>query len=260
MKNRTGEILRKRELERSYFAVYCMSTKINMDDANEEGGIKKLYVFFGCGLGGKKKYISSVFEKELSKTSDWYNYFQTLKKRGMEHVIYALIPKEKEIRDAMKLAYPKVEIFASCENTIEKLEKYNTYKTKEEIYREVRKLYMAKDEVEYELNYKEFVEKYSKYQFIMELLDGEIRSLRENYRYSYEIRRIVYAYNYIIEMGKRFKRISRHQVYREKEEFIDQCAFFIHSSEAAMHYQKEEWAKVLNEIYEEKKDLIKPYL
>lgn len=260
MKNRTGEVLRKRELEKSYFAVYCMSTKLNMDDATGEGGIKKLYVFFGCELGGKKKYISSVFEKELERTSDWYNYFQTLKKRGMEHIIYALVPKQKEIRDAIKLAYPKVEIFTSCENTINKLEKYNTYKTKEEIYREVRKLYVAKDEIEYELNYKEFEEKYKKYPFIMEMLEGEIKSLKENYKYSFAIRRIIYAFNYIIEMEKRFRRISKHQVYKDKEEFIDQCAFFIYSSEAAMHYQKEEWGNVLNEVYEEKKDLIKPYL
>lgn len=260
MEKRTGEKLRKRELEKSYFAIYMMRTEIEMDDAEEEGGIKKLYMIFGCGLGGKKKYISSVFERELKKTSDWYNYFQSLKKKGMEHVIYGLIPKKKEIKEAIKLAYPKIEIFPSCEKVIEKLEKYNTYKTKEEIYREVRKLYLAKDKIEYELNYKEFEEKYRRYPFIMDMLETEIKDLKENYKYSYGVRRIIYAFNYIIEMEKRFRRVSRHRVYKEKEEFIDQCAFFIYASEAAIHYQKEEWSEVLNEIYEEKKELIKPYL
>jgi len=260
IKARTGENLRTRELEKSYFVIYCLSTKISIDDAEGTGGEKKLYVFFGCGLGGKKKYISSVLEEELIRTSDWYNYFQTLKKRGMEHVIYALVPKKKEIRDAIKLSYPKVEIFTSCENTINKLQKYNTFKTRDEIYREVRKLYIAKDLIEYELNYKEFVDKYSKYPFIMDLLNEEIKSLKENYKYSFAVRRIIYAFNYIIEMERRFEKINRHEIFKDKEEFVDICAFFIYSSEAALHYQKEEWANVLNEIYEEKKDLIKPYL
>lgn len=45
----------------------------------------------------------------------------------MKHVIFALLPRN---RDAIKLGFSKVEIFTSCENTIEKLQKYNSYKTK----------------------------------------------------------------------------------------------------------------------------------
>lgn len=260
MNNRTGEILRKRELERSYFALYCISAKINLDSDKGYKGPKRLYTFFGCTLDGKKKYISCVLETEVEKTSDWYNFFQELKKRGIEHVIFALLPREKEIRDAIKLSFPKVEIFTSCENTIEKLKKYNSYKTKDEIYRQVRRLFLARDLVEYELNYNDFVEKYSKYPFIMDMLDDEIKSIKENYKYSFMVRRIVYAFNYTIEMKKRFSKFSTNNVYSNKDEFIDACCYGIFMSELALHYYKDEWTLVLNEIYEEKNELIKPYL
>lgn len=260
MDNRTGEVLKKRNLERSYFVVYCISTKINLDSDRCYKESKKLYTFFGCTLDGKKKYLSCVLETEVEKTSEWYNFFQELKKRGMEHIIFALLPKNKEIRDAVKLSFPKVEIFTSCEGTIEKLLKYNSYKTKDDIYRQIRRLFIARDLVEYELNYKDFVEKYEKYPFMMDMLDEEVKSVKDNYKYSFMVRRIIYAFNYIIEMKKRFSRYSNDEVYSNKDEFIDACAYAIFMSESSLHYYKDEWSLVLNEVYEEKNELIKPYL
>lgn len=38
------------------------------------------------------------------------------------------MPRKREMKDAIKLSFPKVETFVSCENTIEKLQKYSSYK------------------------------------------------------------------------------------------------------------------------------------
>lgn len=130
MNKRMGEILEKRGLEKSYFSIYCISTKIGLDSDKGYRDQKKIYTFFGCTLDGKKKYISSILETDVEKTSDWYNFFQGLKNRGVEHIIFALLPRKREIKDAIKLSFPKVEIFVSCENTIEKLQKYSSYKIK----------------------------------------------------------------------------------------------------------------------------------
>ena len=175
-------------------------------------------------------------------------------------MIFGLLPQKKEIRDAIKIGYPEIEIFTWCENAIDKLKKYNSYKRQEEIYREIRSLFIARDIVEYELNYKDFVEKYEKYPFIMDMLGEEIKELRKNYKYAFKVRRIIYAFNYIIEMKKRFSKLTNYKVYQNKEEFIDECAHSIYMSECAVHYYKDEWTEVINEIYEEKKELIKPYL
>lgn len=260
MENRTGEILRKRRLERSYFAIYCISTRINIDSEKYYTESKKLYSFFGCTLEGKKKYLSCILETEAEKTSEWYNFFQELKKRGVEQVVFALLPKNREIRGAVKLGFPKVEIFTSCEGTIEKLLKYNSYKTKDEIYRQIRRIFIARDLVEYELNYKDFIEKYKEYPFIMEMLEEELKNIKDNYKYSFSVRRIIYAFNYIIEMKKRFLKYSTNEVYKNKEEFIEACAYAIFMSESSIHYYKDEWTIVINEIYKEKNELIKPYL
>lgn len=260
MEERTGKFLMKRGLERSFFAIYCISTKIYLDSDKYYSEPKKLYTFFGCTLEGKKKFLSCILENEVEKTSEWYNFFQELKKRGIEHCVFALLPNDKELRDAVRLAFPKVEIFMSCDGVIEKLMKYNSYRTKDEVYRQVRGLYVAKDDVEYELNYEDFLERYKAYPFMMDLLNEEIKTAKNGYKYSFKVRRIIYAFNYIIEMKKRFSKYSTGVVYDNKEEFIEACAHSIFMSESAIHYYKDEWSLVLNEIYEEKTELIKPYL
>lgn len=260
MEIRTGEILRKRNLERCYFTIYCISTRINLNSDRFYREPKKLYTFFGCTLDGKKKYISCVLETEVEKTSDWYNFFQELKKRGIEQIVFAQLPKNKEMRDAIKLGFPKAEIFTSYEDTMEKMLKYNSYRTKDEIYRQIRRLFIARDLVEYELNYKDFVDRYSKYPFMMDVLEDQIKSIKSNYKYSFIVRRIVYAFNYVIEMKKRFSKYSINEVYNNKDEFIDACSYAIFMSEMAMHYCKDEWALVINEVYDAKNELIKPYL
>lgn len=260
MNNLTLELLKKRDLDGSLFLITCVPVNIYMTEASNYVNQRKLYLFFGSTLDGKRKYLFSVLGKEVPKTSDWYNAFQELKSRKLEHVIFALLPDIKGIKEAMRLSFPKIEIFNSCDKTIEKLKKYNSYKVKDEIYNEVKKLYVAKDVMEYKVNYDGFVEKYHDYPFIMDLLNDELKGLERNYKYSFKVRRVIYAFNYMIELNKRLERISNWKTYSTKEEFLENLLVYIHSSEMAIPFVKNEWLEVINEIYEDKKDLIKPYL
>ena len=52
MMNRTGEVLRKRELERSYFCIYCITAKLQIDSDKGYKDGRKLYTFWGCTLDG----------------------------------------------------------------------------------------------------------------------------------------------------------------------------------------------------------------
>ena len=256
----TIEEFNKRDLERSYFSIYFITTEIYIEDGANYVKTRELYLIFGCTLDGKRKYITSILDKEVQRTSDWYNIFQELKKRKVEHIIFALIPEKKEVKEAITLAFPEVEIYNSCDNTIEKLKKYNSYKTKDEIYNEIRKLYLAKDIKEYEINYNGFIDKYKGYPFIMDLLEERIRKLKENYKYSYNIRRVIYSFNYVIELKKRLVEIRNEQTYKTKEEYMKRLEGYIRNCEKAITYPKLEWIQVINEVYEEKKEYIKPYL
>lgn len=260
MNNQTIELLKKRDLEKSYFSINFITTKIYMEEGINYVNPRTAYVLFGITLEGRRKYITTIIDKECPKTSDWYNVFQELKKRKIEHVIYAIIPDNKQIRDAITLAFPKIETFISCEKTIFNLLRYESYKNKDEVYREVRRLYVAKDKVEYEVNRNDFIEKYKNYPLIMELLKEEIERLEKNYKYSYKVRRIIYSFNYVIELKKRLSKIANKKYFDTKEEFVEYLVSYITRSERAVHYKKEEWLEMLNEIYEEKKEMIKPYL
>ena len=260
MKKLRIETVRKRELEKSYFMIYTIETKIKIEEGEDCINEREVYIFFGMTLEGKRQYITSEQIKETTRTSDWYNMFQEIKKRKVEHVIFGLLPEKKELREAIKLSFPEIEIFESSEKTIEKLQKYNSNKRYDEIYTEIRKLYLSKDEKEYEINYKMFKEKYGKYIFIMELLEERIKGIKKNYKYSYELRRVVYAFNYMIELKERIRKMTRSREYQSKEEFIEELLYYITNMERAVVYPKYKWVEVINEIYEAKKEYIKPYI
>lgn len=260
MKNLTMETIKKRELEKSYFILYSIDTKIKLEEGINCINEREVNLIFGMTLDGKRQYITSALDKETTKTSDWYNIFQEVKKRKVEHVIFGLLPEKKELREAIKLSFPEIEIFDSCDKTLDKLQKYNSYKTTDEIYTEIRRLYLAKDITEYELNYKMFKSKYEKYTFIMELLEERLRKLKSNYKYSYELRRVVYAFNYMIELKGRLERLIKRKEYKNKDEFISDLLYYITNSERGIVYPRYKWIEVLNEIYEEKKEYIQPYI
>ena len=260
MKNLTMETVKKRELERSYFIVYSVETNIKMEEGVNYINERKVYLLFGLTLDGRRQYLTTALEKENTKISDWYNMFQELKKRKVEHVIFGLLPEIKEIREAIKLSFPEIEIFDSCDIALEKLKKYNSYKTRDELTEEVKKLYVAKDITAYEVNYKVFKEKYGKYPFIMELLESKLDKLRNNYKYSYELRTVVYAFNYMVELHKRLGRLTSLKEYKNKDEFVKDLLYYITNCERAVIYPKYKWIEIINEIYEAKKEYIKPYI
>ena len=125
---------------------------------------------------------------------------------------------------------------------------------------EVKKLYVAKDITAYEVNYKVFKEKYEKYPFIMELLGEKLEKLRKNYKYSYELRTVVNAFNYMVELNRRLERITNIKEYKNQDEFIKDLLYYITNTERAVVYPKYKWIEIINEIYEEKKEYIKQYI
>lgn len=260
MNNKTVELLKKRNLEGSYLVLYCIKVEIYVEEGQDYVNQKPLYIFMGCTLSGKRMYIGAVLKRKEMKISDWYDYFESLKSRKLEHIIFGLIPNEKEIKEAIKLSFPEVEVFNSCDYIIKKLKKYNSFKFKEEIFREVKRLYLSRDKKEYKINYEVFKEKYQKYSFIMEMLEEEIQSIEKNYKYSQSIRRIIYSFNYIIEFEKRLSVISNGKNYKTAEDFVKELVWYINRTESTVHFIKSEWINIINEIYEEKKELIKPYL
>ena len=260
MKNLTMETIKKRELERSYLIVYSVEATIKLEEGVNYINERKVYMFFGMTLEGKRQYLTSILEKEQIKTSTWYDMFQDLKKRKVEHIIFGLLPDKKELREAIKLSFPEIEIFDGCDVTLERLKRYNSYKTRDELTNEVKKLYVAKDITAYEVNYKVFKEKYEKYPFIMELLGEKLEKLRKNYKYSYELRTVVYAFNYMVELNRRLERITNIKEYKNQDEFIKDLLYYITNTERAVVYPKYKWIEIINEIYEEKKEYIKPYI
>ena len=260
MNNQTYEELKKRELERCYIVIYTMDIQLYITDDNGNVNPKDAYILFGCDTKGKRKYITSVLSDDVKKTSDWYNLFQMLKKRKMEHIVFGLLPEKKELREAIRLAFPKIEIFDSCEGIVKKLQQYSPVAEKDQITFEIKELYLAEDIDEYKMNYDNFIKKYENCPFIMDLLIDKIKKIEKNYKYSLELRKVIYAFFFIRSLDKKLIILSHKQYYHNVDEFMEKTLKDIQTCEKYMHCSRVDWIEVINEIYSEKKEILKYYL
>lgn len=260
MNNNTVEELKKRDLEGSYLVIYVIPKEIYIEESVNYIVKKRAYIMFGCTLDGCRKYIGIKMEEEMEKASDCYNYFQEMKKRKTEKIIFGLIPNKRGIKEGLKLAFPEIEIFEAWDETIEKLKKYKAYRGKEEILNQVKRLYMSEDEKEYEINYRCFEEEYRKYPFIMDMVGAGLKRADNKCKYTKRVRKVIYSFNYVVELKKRLSVYTHERTYKTISEFEKRYVGYVHACERQRHFLKEEWGMIINEIYEEKKEMIRPYL
>ena len=113
MNNKSLIELNKRDFDKCLFCLYCLPIDIYM--ALDDGKIdtQTVFIFYGCNLLGKRRYLSSIIVSHDFPTSSWYEFFQSFKTRGLQQIIYAVLPNNKHLKDALKLAFLDVESIIS---------------------------------------------------------------------------------------------------------------------------------------------------
>ena len=261
MNNQTVNELNMRNLDKCYFSIICFSTKIYTKEGENEINIKNMYTFYGCTLLGVRKFIGNVFSDELTKASDWYNYLLKLKNRNLEQVLFVVIPNNKHLKDAFKLAFKDCEVFISCFEAIDKLFKYYTSSFSSDVCNTIKNIYLSKTLDDYNVAVSTFNEKYSDSQFILDLLSNDIKNAKNYYSFSYILRKHIFSFYFYRDTYKKLVTKSRSKNYfNNADEFTELLLDIIKTNEKKMYAPKSEWIQVINAIYPSKKELILCYL
>lgn len=156
MNNQTLNEINKRDSDKCYFSLSFSYSTIYFNDGNDYIYQRKVYTLIGCNIFGVRKYITSIFEDDFEKASDWYNFFQTLNSRGLESVIFSVLPNVDFIRKAIKLSFPETTVFTSCFDIIDRLFKFFSQSYSCNIYESIKHIFLAKDVNEFNLKINEF--------------------------------------------------------------------------------------------------------
>ena len=261
MNNNNFIELNNRNLDSCLISLIVIPIKLNYNPNNKQTTEKDLYIFFACNIKGVRKFITAVFADDIIKTSDWYDLILSLKNRGIDVLLYATIPNNEKLSKALNLVFNDISIFISFSEIINKISRYYTESYTSNFYEIIRKIYLSNSIDSFNLAYNDFCEEFVNYDFIRDLLDNDFKRVKPYYNTDYEIRNFIFSFYFYRETFKIIRVISHSKkFFTSIEEFINLLIPTIQRIESRMFCKKSDLMSIINKLYINKKDLIKPYL
>ncbi|HHW95460.1 MAG TPA: IS256 family transposase [Mogibacterium sp.] len=173
--------------------------------------IRKLaaYVILGINCEGMKDVISlEIGENESSKY--WLGVLNSLKNRGVKDVMIICADGLTGIKEAIAAAFPKTEYQRCIVHQVRNTLKYVSYKDMREFADDLKKIYLAPDETKGEEQLDRVTEKWeSKYPNSMKSWHKNWDVLTPIFKFSSEVRKIVYTTNAIESLNSTYKKLNR---------------------------------------------------
>lgn len=261
MNNQTINELHNRKLDNCLISIIVIPTKFYYKEREGLVNEKEIYFFFSCNIYGKRKFITSALKDKYNKTSDWYDLLLSFKDKGINVILFGLIPNNQCLSKALKLAFNEINIFISCFETIDKLSKYYTESYSNGLFNDVKNIYLSKDLNTYYLSVNDFKEKYCGYTFIYDLFQEDLKRAKKYYEVDYEIRNFVFSFYFCRDIKKKLNIISNSKNYfSSTDEIVNELIPVIQRFETRIFCPKNTLKNIINKLYSDKKDLIKSYL
>lgn len=198
----------KRKLEEVYPIIFIDATHFSV---RSNGCIvkKAAYVVLGISKEGYKEVLSiTIGENESAKV--WANILNELKNRGVNDVLIMCADGLSGIKEAIAAVYPSCEYQRCIVHQIRTSMKFVSYKDYKELASDLKRVYQASTE---ELGYETLLkleEKWvSKYPHAINSWLTNWDSLSTFYKFSPEIRKIMYTTNAIESLNNRYKSINK---------------------------------------------------
>lgn len=256
MNNQTIDVLNKRDIDNILFSINIISQEINFIDGNGYAYKRNINILIGCTIHGVRKYITSVFDDEFSKTSQWYELFLNLKNFGLNHAFY-IITSNDTISNAFKLAFKDGKCFYSILNNIYKLNHYISFSYTNDILEKIRKVCLSNNIDEYFIRKNNLLDLYNEFIFIKDKLEIEFNNFNKNLEYDLFIRRHLLSFYFIRDFKKKLMSSANSKDhFYSIDEYITLILPAIQKFESRMYCSKKEWNQIISLLYKDYKDLL----
>jgi putative transposase len=212
--NMTDKILpkveewRNRALKEIYSIVYIdgQRFKVRSDGTVKE---KTIYTVLGIDIEGNKD-ILGLWIADTESAKYWLSVLTDIKNRGVKDILIMTSDDLSGIEDAIKAVYPE-SVYQGCVvHLIRNSLKYVSYKDRKEFSSDMKFIYKAPTE-ESALKYlDEFEAKWSKeYPLAVGVWDRNWERISAMYRFTEEIRKLIYTTNAIESVHSQFRKVTR---------------------------------------------------
>ena len=173
--------------------------------------IRKLaaYVILAINSDGYKDVISlQIGENESSKY--WLGVLNELKNRGVKDVMVICADGLTGIKEAIEAAFPKTEYQRCIVHQVRNTLKYVAHKDKKAYAADLKTIYLAPTEKQGLENMKKVMSKWKdKYPNSMKSWEANWDVLTPIYKFSTEVRKVIYTTNAIESLNSTYKKLNR---------------------------------------------------
>ncbi len=220
--------------------------------------IRKLaaYVILGIRKDGKKEVLGLyVGENESSKY--WLGVLNELKNRGVKDILIMCADVLTGIKESIQIAFPNTEYQRCIVHQVKNTLRYVSHKEKKSFSSDLKSIYTAPTE---EVGYERLQEVKTKWQ---ERYPNSMKSWETNwdvltpiYKFSPEVRKVIYTTNAIESLNSTYKRLNaQRSVFPSNQALLK--ALYLATKEATKKWKTplRGWGKVYGELsimYEER--------
>lgn len=197
----------KRPLDDVYPVVFVDATYFYVKDEGAVGK-KAVYIILGINSDGYKDVLGFyVGESESAKY--WLNILNELKSRGVQDILILCADGLKGLPEAISSAFPKTEFQRCIVHMIRNTMAYVSYKDRKELASDLKSIYSANTEEEAYSNLQELKDKWWKRNVTLDNWEKNWDNVSTFFKYSPEIRKLIYTTNSIESLNNSYKRINK---------------------------------------------------
>ncbi|HFQ61151.1 MAG TPA: IS256 family transposase [Epsilonproteobacteria bacterium] len=199
---------KQRPLETIYPFIYLDAIHYKVRDEGHYVS-KAFYTVLGVTLEGKKE-ILGLYLNESEGAKFWLQVLTDLQNRGVEDILIASVDGLKGFPEAINSVFPDTEVQLCIVHQIRNSLKYVASKNQKQFASELKAVYQANTKEEAEDALDRLEEKWGKkYPIVFESWRGKWDNLSHYFKYSKEIRRIIYTTNIIESVHRQFRTLTK---------------------------------------------------
>jgi len=207
------------------------------------------YVVIGVTVDGSKDVLGIwIGDNESSKF--WLGVLNDLKNRGVKDVLIFCVDGLTGLKEAINATYPKAEVQRCIIHQLRNSFKYVSYKNVKEFSKDFKEVYQAiNEDVALEKLY-ELKEKWGKeYPFAIRSWENNWDVLSPFYKFSEEIRKIIYTTNIIESLHRQYRKVTKSKTMFPSDSSLEKMLYLASRNVVKKWTQRyRNWDRVLSQL------------
>ena len=237
-----------RMLDEVYPVMYIDAVHFSVKD----NGIvtkKAVYVVLGVNTEGIKDVLG-IYIGENESAKYWLNVLNDLKNRGVKDCLIICADGLTGIKEAIRTAYPNTDYQRCIVHLIRNTLKFVSYKDYKEFSKDLKTIYLSNTEEQARNNLDVVTDKWeSKYPNATKVWYRNWEEVTPIYKFSMDVRRIIYTTNAIESLNAQFKRINKNRSVFPSKKALEK-ALYLAIEDIVKKWKQpiRNWAKVHGEF------------